>query len=95
MEKMKKKKKKKHRKLLKVLNASVKIKSLILEEETTRAGTHAFNAGKYLEKMGVKTKEEVSKAYKKLFDSDLITDMANAICAGDDYFESLEDDPPA
>ena len=93
-EKMEKKKKKKHKKLLKVLNASVKIKSLILEEEATWAGTHAFNAGKYLEKMGVKTKEEVSKAYKKLFDSDLITDMANAICAGDDYFESLEDNPP-
>ena len=72
----------------------MKIKSLILEEEATWAGTHAFNAGKYLEKMGVKAKEEVSKAYKKLFDSDLITDMANAICAGDDYFESLEDNPP-
>ena len=91
---MEKKKKKKHRKLLKVLNASVKIKSLILEEEATWAGTHAFNAGKYLEKMGVKAKKEVSKAYKKLFDSDLITDMANAIFAGDNYFESLEVDPP-
>ena len=44
--------------------------------------------------MGVKTKEEVPKAYKKLFNSDLITDMANATCAGDDYFESLEDEPP-
>ena len=45
----------------------MKIKSLILEEEATWAGTHAFNAGKYLEKMGVKTKEEVSKAYKKFY----------------------------
>ena len=55
---MEKKKKKKHKKLLKVLNASVKIKSLILEEEATWAGTHAFNPGKYLEKIGVKGKKK-------------------------------------
>ena len=93
-EKMEKKKQKKNQKLLKALNSSVKLKSLILEEEATWAGTHAYNAGKYLSKMSIKAKEAVSKAYKKLFGEDLVSDLANAICAGDEYFESLEEQAP-
>ena len=93
-EKMKKKKQKKNQKLLKALNSSVKLKSLILEEEATWAGTHAYNAGKYLSKMSIKAKEAVSKAYKKLFGGDLVSDLTNAICAGDEYLESLEEQAP-
>ena len=46
-----KKKEKKHKKMVKTLNSAVKIRTLVLKEEATLAGTHVFNALKYLDKM--------------------------------------------
>ena len=37
-----------------------------MENEATWAGTHAFNPGKYLEKIGVKGKKEVKEINNKM-----------------------------
>ena len=58
-----------------MFNSAVKIITLILDEEATRSGTHALNGAQYLE---------------KLFERDLVSDMAEALCAGGDYYEELE-----
>ena len=92
--KIKKKKKKKHQKVVKALNSAVKVKGLILKEQTTWEGIHALNAAKYLESMSIRAKKATFKAYKGLFGNDLPEDMTLALCAGDDFFESLESIPP-
>ena len=73
-----------------MFNSAVKIITLILDEEATRSGTHALNGAQYLEKMSNRSKQAVIKAYMKLFERDLVSDMAEALCAGDDYYEELE-----
>ena len=85
-----KKKKKKHQRLTRVLNSAVKIRTQILEEDITWKGIHAINAAKYLDKMSKKNREAVTRAYKKLFERNLVLDMADALCTWDDYYEELE-----
>ena len=74
-----KKKKKKHQRFTKVLNSAVKIRTLILDEEAAWSGTHALNGAQYLEKMSNRSKRAVIKAYMKLFERDLVSDMAEAL----------------
>jgi len=93
--KIKKKKKKKHQKVVKALNSAVKVKGLILKEQTTWEGIHALNAAKYLENMSIRAKEATFKAYKGLYGTDLPEDLALALCEGDDFFETFESLPPA
>ena len=92
--KIKKKKKKKHQRLVKALNMAVKIKGLILQEETTWEGIHALKAAKYIENMSIRAKEATFKAYKGLYGTDLPVDMASAFCDGDEFFEYIESEPP-
>ena len=92
--KIKKKKKKKHQRLVKALNMAVKIKGLILQEETTWEGIHALKAAKYIENMSNRAKEATFKAYKGLYGTDLPVDMASAFCDGDEFFEYIESEPP-
>ena len=35
-------------------------------------------------------KKEISRAYSKLFERNLNTDIVDAICAGDEYYEQLD-----
>ena len=75
--------------MTKILNTAVKIRTLVLKEEATWAGTHVQNAVKYLHKMSKIAKKEISRAYSKLFERNLNTDIVDAICAGDEYYEQL------
>jgi hypothetical protein len=88
--KIKKKKKRKHQKLTKALNSAVKIRTLVLNEEATWAGTHPLNASRYLNKMSNYAVKAVTKAYRKLFERDLHKDMVDAICDGDEYLKYLK-----
>ena len=88
--KLKKKKKRKHQRQTKVLNAAVKIRTLILAEEATWEGIHALNGAKYMENMSRRARQRTINAYKKLFGRDLVMDMAEALCEGDDFFEEFE-----
>ena len=44
--------------------------------------------------MSIRTKEATFKAYKGLYGTDLPIDMASAFCDGDEFFESIESEPP-
>ena len=68
----------------------MKIKGLILKEESTWEGIHVLNAAKYIEKISLRAKEATFKAYKGLYGTDLIIYFASALCDGDEFFESLE-----
>ncbi len=55
--KLKKKKKKKHQRLTKVLNTAVKIRTLILTEDSILGGMHTLNGTKYLDKMSRRARQ--------------------------------------
>ena len=76
--------------LTKVFNTVEKMRTLILTEEATWEGIHALNGAKYLDNMSRKARQATINAYKKLFGRDLVMDMADSPCAGDDFFEETE-----
>ena len=59
-----------------MLNSEVKLRALILEEEAEWSGEQAFNRAQNLEEMSNLSKQAIIKTYKKIFERDLILDMA-------------------
>ena len=73
-----------------MLNTAVKIRTLILTEEATWGGIHALNGAKYLDNMSRRARQVTINTYKKLFGRDLVMNMAEELCEGDDFFKEFE-----
>ena len=74
------------------MNIAVKIRGLLLKEEETLEGKHALGGAVLLDKAKRGVKERIIKAYKEIYNRDVVIDTAEALCAGDEFFkENYED----
>ena len=71
------------------MNIAVKIRGLLLKEEETFDGKHAFGGPVLLDKAKRGVKERIIKTYREIFNRDVVMDTAEALCAGDEFFEEL------
>ena len=85
--KQQKMKEKKRRRKIQAMNIAVKIRGLLLKEEETFDGKHAFGGAVLLDKAKRGVKERIIKTHKEMFNRDVVMDKAEAICAGDEFFE--------
>ena len=92
--KIKKKKKKRHQLKVQAMNTAVKVRTHLLKEEETWNGLDWLKGAQLIEKETTKKKELIFKAYKNLFNRDLVMDVAEAATAGDDFYEWSETQPP-
>ena len=61
---------------IQAMNIGVKIRGLILKEDKAKRGV----------------KERIIKAYREIYNRDVVMDIADALCAGDDFFEEYYED---
>ena len=80
-------KEKKRKRKIQAMNIAVKIRGLLLKEEETLEGKHALGGAVLLDKAKRGAKERIIKAYKEIYNRDVVIDTAEALCAGDEFFE--------
>ena len=80
-------KEKKRRRKIQAMNIAVKIRGLLLKEEETFDGKHALGGAVLLNKAKRGVKERIIKTYREIFNRDVVIDTAEALCAGDEFFE--------
>ena len=80
-------KEKKRKPKIQAMNIAVKIRGLLLKEEETLEGKHALGGAVLLDKAKRGVKERIIKAYKEIYNRDVVIDTAEALCAGDEFFE--------
>ena len=80
-------KEKKRRRKIQAMNMAVKIRGLLLKEEETLEGKHALGGEVLLDKAKRGIKERIIKAYREIFNRDVVMDTAEALCMGDEFFE--------
>ena len=85
--KRQKMKEKKRKRKIQAMNIAVKIRGLLLKEEETLEGKHALGGAVLLDKAKRGVKERIIKAYKEIYNRDVVIDTAEALCAGDEFFE--------
>ena len=79
-------KEKKRRRKIQAMNIAVKIRGLLLKEETFD-GKHALGGAVLLDKAKRGVKERIIKAYREIFNRDVVMDTAEALCMGDEFSE--------
>ena len=87
--KRQKMKEKKRRRKIQAMNMAVKIRGLPLKEEETLEGKHALGGAVLLDKAKRGVKERIIKAYKEIYNRDVVIDTAEALCAGDDFSKNI------
>ena len=80
------------RRKIQAMNIAVKIRGLLLKEEETLEGKHALGGAVLLDKAKRGVKERIIKAYKEIYNRDVVMDTADALCAGDEFFEEYYED---
>ena len=69
------------------MNIAVKIRRLLIKEEETLEGKHALGGPVLLDKAKRGVKERIIKTSKEIFNRDVVMDIADALCAGDEFFQ--------
>ena len=77
---------------IQAINIAVKIRGLLLKEEETLEGKRALGGEVLLDKAKRGAKERIIKAYKEIYNRDVVIDTAEALCAGDEFFEEYYED---
>jgi hypothetical protein len=80
-------KEKKRRRKIQAMNIAVKIRGLLLKEEETFDDRHALGGAVLLDKVKREVKERIIKTYREIFNRDVVLDIAEALRAGDEFFE--------
>ena len=75
-EKRQKTKEKKRKRKIQAMNIAVKIRGLLLKEEETLEGKHALGGAVLLDKAKRGAKERIIKAYKEIYNRDVVIDTA-------------------
>ena len=81
-------KEKNRRQKIQVMNIAVKIRGLLLKEEKTLEGKYALGGELLLDKAKRGVKERTIKAYKEIFNRDVVMDVTDSLFAGDEFFAS-------
>ena len=82
-------KEKKRRRKIQAMNIAVKIRGLLLKEEETLEGKRALGGAVLLDKAKRGAKERIIKAYKEIYNRDVVMDITEALCAGDELFRRI------
>ena len=90
--KRQKMKEKKRNRKIQAMNIAVKIRGLLLKEKETLEGKHALGGTVLLDKAKRGVKKRIIKAYKEIYNRDVVIDTAEALCAGDEFFEEYYED---
>ena len=71
------------------MEKAVKIKQYLLKEEETINGISVLRGAQILEKATRSERQRIITAYEELFSSNIIADIGESFCLGDEYLEEL------